>query len=89
MQIQRKEDQILYIGSNQHRSLITVGTEKGFRVFCSETFQEVGGRGNEKVDRRDGRRNRDCGGLALEQHLGNDWRRCVSFVPAEEADYLG
>lgn len=47
--MQRKEDQILYISSNQHRSLITVGTEKGFRVFCSETLKEVGGRGKKIV----------------------------------------
>jgi len=41
----KKENQILYIGTNQHKSLITVGTEKGFRIFCTETFKEVGGRG--------------------------------------------
>jgi hypothetical protein len=47
---QRKEDQILYIGCNQHKSLITVGTEKGFRVFDSESLREVGGRGKYQQD---------------------------------------
>jgi len=41
----KKEEQILYIGVNQNRSLISMGTEKGFRVFCSNTLKEVGGRG--------------------------------------------
>ena len=64
MQGKRKEDQILYIGCNQHKSLITVGTEKGFRVFDTETLSEVGGRGecftfNLSANwNRDGRRNR-------------------------------
>lgn len=40
----KKDDQILYIGINQNRSLISVGTERGFRVFCAQTLKEVGGR---------------------------------------------
>jgi hypothetical protein len=42
----KKEEQILYIGINQNRSLISVGTEKGFRVFCAKELKEVGGRGS-------------------------------------------
>ena len=41
----KKEEQILYVGSNQDRSLITIGTEKGFKVIDTETLQEVSSRG--------------------------------------------
>lgn len=41
----KKEDQILYIGCNQYKSLITIGTERGFRVFDTDSMKEVGGRG--------------------------------------------
>ena len=38
----KKQDQILYIGFNQKKSLVTVGTERGFHVYKSETMEEVG-----------------------------------------------
>lgn len=40
----KKQDQILYIGFNKLKSLITVGTENGFHVFLSSTMEEVGAR---------------------------------------------
>jgi hypothetical protein len=40
----KKPDQILYIGFNQKKSLVTVGTEKGFHVYDSQTMEEVGAR---------------------------------------------
>ena len=43
-QNEKKTDQILYIGFNQKKSLISVGTEKGFHVFLSSTMEEVGAR---------------------------------------------
>ena len=42
--MQKKEEQILYIGFNQKRQLITLGTEKGFRIFSTITLKEVGSR---------------------------------------------
>ena len=40
----KKQDQILYIGFNQRKSQVTVGTEKGFHIYQSDTMEAVGGR---------------------------------------------